>query len=335
VNRFAKIKNPRAHARSAAEAGTIALAALCLTSRRLGHAATRPLYHRPITTKWWLLAHTLLTRPELAHHVKTLQFFDSLDYPKEESAVSPLVLSYYNTQLTTYATAAIPEADENNYNRRAQFLRQHPVSAFLDGESADQVSLITNLCPAAERVEADTDYGWGVLHFCAPDSMLALHTVELVHPDPEGGLDLGSLVPLFRAAPNLRVVRCQGVANEDGHGLLEAGVRMEGVREVEFQYSAVGIEALRAVLTVCTQMETFRYSAGGATVGYEQFDPCLASDLFMGYNMRGLKKVVLDFAHAEEPEWYELWVEWEEEDKEQVVKAFRERGVEMELLNLD
>ena len=282
----------------------------------------------PITTKWWLLAHTVLTRPDLAHHVKTLQFFDSLDYPKDESAVSPLVLSYYNTQLTTYA-ATIPEADENNFNRRAQFLREHPVSAFLDGESADEVSLVASLCPAAERVEADTAYRWGVLHFCAPDSMLELHTVELVDPDPEGGLGLGSLVPLFRAAPNLRAVRCNGVG-DSGDRLLEAGVPMEGVREVEFQYSAIGIEALRAVLMVCSQLEIFRYSAGWPAPEYEQFDPSQASDLLMGYNMGGLKKVVRDFVHAE---WDDSWVEWEDEERGQVVKAFRERGVEMELLN--
>ncbi|KAL1844207.1 hypothetical protein VTJ49DRAFT_3863 [Mycothermus thermophilus] len=49
------------------------LAAICLTSRRLNAAATRHLYHHLYTPRWWLLMRTLVTRPDLARHARSLR----------------------------------------------------------------------------------------------------------------------------------------------------------------------------------------------------------------------------------------------------------------------
>ncbi|KAK0625468.1 hypothetical protein B0T17DRAFT_617557 [Bombardia bombarda] len=48
------------------------LASLSLTSRQLNAIATWRLYIRPRCAKWWLLARTLIRRPDLAQHVKQL-----------------------------------------------------------------------------------------------------------------------------------------------------------------------------------------------------------------------------------------------------------------------
>lgn len=306
-----------------------ALAALCLASRRLNDAATRTLYHRPRTPKWWLLGGTLLARPDLAQHVKELYFPMGLDSPEieaaiapeSEAAIAPEFLAYYNMKL---------EAHANNLSEpyRRGFLREH--ASLASNHSAPvRVSLVTSLCPRAETVKAVVNY-FEVFDFCAPASLPSLRTVELVHCDSELGMDLKMLVPLSRAAPNLRTIRCFSLSEmfED-----DLGVTLDQVREIELQNSAVGAGALGVLLRACPRLETFVYEAGGTSVGDEQFDPSQARDVLLQHG-RELKRVVIDLAYIAIVLDMVLG-EWDVNEKDAVLEAFEQRGIEFELIGVE
>ncbi|KAK4038653.1 hypothetical protein C8A01DRAFT_47787 [Parachaetomium inaequale] len=293
-----------------------ALGALCLTSRRLNSAAAHHLYHYPNTTRWWLLADTLIRRPGLAQHVKRLYFPDSLDKPEDESAVEPQVLSFHKAQHDTYMASVTEE------RRRWLFISSRPgdLGNLLSGPdgTSNQVSL------AVIRY----DY---LLHFSSPLSMLALHTVELAYDDIEGGFPLSSLVPLFRAAPNLSVIRCDSMSEdlEDGDDL---GVALEKAKRLELLRSAISAYALGVLLRVCPGLEMFKYEAGGAVTGAMQFNPSEARDLMMEHGGR-LKRVVMDLTHGHEC-WDFSENGWVQEEKGEVEEAFKEKGIEFELIGI-
>lgn len=317
-----------------------ALGALCLTSRHLRDAAVPHLYHCPYAQRWPFLVRTLLRRPDLARHVKTLHLPDR---PGKTHALPPQVAHYFRTQVATYLATLPDEAS------RSDFLYGLADDArnILDGDSGrngddidgglgdrdglegvDEFSLVASLCPRVELVKAVDACGTGPLFIfgdgASPVSSVGglpyLHTVELAHWDDEGGVSLSQLVPLFKAAPNLRVLRCYSLSDEGNGG--ELGVTMEKMREVELLNSAMSAEALRLLLGACPRLEVFKYQAGGALVGDEQFHPGEARDLVLEHGRR-LKKVVLDSI--------DLWEEWWEEDTQEVVQLFRAKGVEFQI----
>lgn len=318
---------------------TLALHALCLTSRRLQDTATRHLYHHPDTTKWWLLARTLLDQPALAQHIKTLSFPENFDDPPSKASLPPQVLSHYQAKLDSYfatAPATVPEHEHEGSPRERHLQNQaHVWEAY---GSNDAIALVASLCPAAERFAAVVNHGSeaGLLGLCLPGSLPALRRVEVSHWDTENGICLEVLVPLCRAAPGLEVLGCHALSDESEAG--EAGmggVTMAGLRRVDFVNSAMGAGALGDLLRACPGLEMFGYEAGGACIGYKQFTPSQARDLMMEHGGR-LKRVVMDLSMAEHC-WDDVedeWLPWDEEETEEVVEAFKERGVDFAITGI-
>lgn len=323
--------------RCAIEDSSFVLAALCLTSRHLHNLTIRPLYHRPCTKNWWLLARTLLSRPDLASHVKHLCFPEFFEYPDSLSDVPDTVLSYYKTNVDAYAATLRPhDADE--------FWRLLAMDdPLVDGNTNYPMTILTSLCPAVEHVEGVMMYG-AAFEFCKPGSMPKLKTLEVVHYDTEGGIAMSNYQGLFKAAPGLEVVRGNALAfgEEDEEEEEEQGeeeerrpreqVRLEAVREVEFQYTAMGAGELRGLLKACPGMETFVYMGGGMLVGYEQFTPDEARDIILE-NPGKLKRVKMDMEMAD-LSFAENWNGWSDNDIKVAVEAFREKGIEFEIVGL-
>ncbi|KAL2127201.1 hypothetical protein VTI74DRAFT_11109 [Chaetomium olivicolor] len=296
-----------------------ALGALCLTSRRLKDAAMRHLYHSPKTKRRWLLARTLLRHPHLAQHVKTLYFPEFLD-ECEKSAIPSEVLSYYQIQLDSYSKSM---AEDERLERDNYIWEDYGIN--------DLITMVASLCPMVEAVEAVVSYDI-IFHLCPPASLQSLHTAELAYWDTENGMSLESLIPLFKAAPNLSVLRCRSVSDEGGEDLGLTLATVATVKQVEFFNSAMSADALRALLMAFPGLETFRYEAGGACVGYEQFNPSQARDLMMEHGWR-LKRVAIDLVQARGT-WDFMeneWNDWDEKETEEVVKAFQERGMSFEV----
>lgn len=297
------------------------LGALCLTSRRLRDAAIGPLYHYPSVARWWLLAGTALARPDLARHIKALYFYQAFAEPEsEEDVMPPAVASYFHAQVDKHR-ASLAE-DEQIY--LDYYLGSDPCNLSSDDSDKWATSILTSLCPGAEWIEAVVNSCLTPFDVCLLPPMLSLHTVELSHWDTENGINLGFMARLFRAAPNLRALRCRSVSDERGE---EPGVAMQRLAEVEFQNSAMNAAALKALLRACPRLETFKYEAGGGLVGYCQFDPAEAADLVSQYGTR-LKKVVMDLREGTNSDPLASW-DWDE--REGVEKAFAGMGIELEL----
>lgn len=295
------------------------LAALSLTSRRLHAAATRELYRRPATHKWWLLARTLLARPELARLVDELCFPGGFQSWADvvEADVSAEVLAYYRAKREAHIATLSDHA--------RQFYNCDLSSGVLndDNEFEQAISVVVSLCPALKILEAEIGY-FDMFHFCTPLSMLALHTVEVVHYDDRYGMNMEQMVPLFKAAPNLKVVRCRTISDEKYNDL---GLTLPKVTKLDLQNAALHADALRAWLVVCPNLETFTYEGGPPAVGLEQFSPSEALQLMMEHG-RKLQKVVLDETEA----FVDVWTGWDERERQRVIDGFAAWGVKFELL---
>ncbi|KXX82804.1 hypothetical protein MMYC01_200773 [Madurella mycetomatis] len=306
---------------SYAQESSRTLGALCLTSRRLRDAAIRPLYHRPNVRKWWLLAGTVLARPDLARHIKALYFHEGFAYTESEPVIPPAVVFYFNARFDKYrASLTTDEQIDLDY-----CLGDDPGSLTSANGGAWAISILTSLCPGAESIEAVVSGYPNLFDVCTPPLLLSLHTIELSHWDTENGINLSSMAVLLRAAPNLRALRCRSVSDEEGK---ELGVVLEKLTEVEFQNSAMTAEALKALLKACPGLETFKYEAGGVVVGYYQFNPAEVRDLVSQYGTR-MKKVVMDLREGEYSDGLQDW-DWDE--CEEVEEAFTEMGIELELI---
>lgn len=217
--------NPKATLAGERKVRSQTLAALCLTSRRLNAAATRALYSRPATEKWWLLFRTLLARPDLAQLVDKLCFPDSTVLPASEALVSVEVLSYYRTKR----------------DARQRYLAKFGGGVLnADNEFEQTISVVASLCPAVKTLEARIGY-FDMFYFCAPLSMLALHTVEVAHYDDRYSMNMGQMVPLFKAALNLKTVRCRTMSN-DSCG--DPGFTLPNVTTLDLQDASIHADAL-------------------------------------------------------------------------------------------
>ncbi|KAK5662260.1 hypothetical protein OQA88_8165 [Cercophora sp. LCS_1] len=297
------------------KASSAALSALRLVSRRFREIATRILYHRPSTSKRWLLARTLINRPDLALHVKSLVFPEAFTDPADVASIPDEVKEYYRAKISEYANSLDgPDGFINELARR--WGGSDSFNVLVEGNDFYHVTLLASLCANVEVVEAVAGSVEG-FHFSAPGSLMKPHTLGMCHHDTEGGMYLGDFKSVFEAAPNLRALRCLMVAG-DGE------VETTKLEEVDLQLSALGAEALVRLLKVCPALEIFSCVAGGARVGYTQFNPGHAKDALLRHAPR-LKKVYLGYV-----DWEGVmgWNDWDLADNEGVVAEFEERGIE-------
>ncbi|KAF6829228.1 hypothetical protein CMUS01_08231 [Colletotrichum musicola] len=226
--------------RQAAIASRAALASLCRTSKTLKSMATPLLYHQPTcfdqNKEAIPLAQSLLSRPDLAQHVRVLKHTDAwaLYEPEPQEAVD------------FFKELAAEEADDV------------PEEWLDKGRLLD---LVASVCPNLEELSVQTYYDsaeYGL--FSAPGSLPCLRKLSQAHGDTELTCDMGLLEPLFDAAPKLASLK--GV-NVGGFG---DGLRLKRLTKLELERSEVTERNLSAFLERLPRLEEFSYSAGGATV---------------------------------------------------------------------
>ncbi|KAL2172745.1 hypothetical protein VTG60DRAFT_2564 [Thermothelomyces hinnuleus] len=345
-----------------------ALDSLCRTSRRLWVVATPHLYHRPDADKWWLLARTLLHRSDLAQHVKRINY-TGLEIKDEPDDIAPEVWSYYEARRKEAHEAAMlrvkskygslrPDTELedfdywNMYERREGHYENFGRSDSLpplefDLASCDRHSLLATLCPEIEVLEAAMSLP-SACYLSAPLTLPRLVSVELAWEDASVWLferfGLRQLAKLFRAAPNLRVLRCSAVCDKANDGDLSEAATASALTHVELTRCTIMPHALAYFLRACSRLETLRYHADGGfdpMVGVDQFHPLQARDAILQYG-GSLKKVAMDFSAClrwrdptslvEPPQdgWYPSRGE-----SEDFFQSFTERGIELELTLYD
>lgn len=252
----------------------VTLAALCLTSKHINAFATPHLYHRPTCRQWPLLARTLLSRPDLAGHVRHLCLRDWISvYFALPDPTFPVEVAEYWDGKVDYHVEAGPGA----------------AAECLEADNIE-LSLVLPLCPNIEELDVPLGYG-DALCFSDAGPMRKLRTVVAAYDDPGSGMNLGSLAPLVPAAPNLStLVGWQVNACRDMPVL-------ENVTHLRLGRSSMELEGLRRALHACPRLETLEYGAGGSVVGYDQFTPLEAQGTLVELAPR-LKSLSLNFDDA-------------------------------------
>jgi hypothetical protein len=288
------------------------LASLCLTSRQLNSLATRHLYHYlGCEKKWYLLAATLLARPDLAQLVMELSVFSSS--PVSYSDCPPEVVAYFKDQFQIFS-AAMSKAGETANS-----------ALFEDGDKFSgsynvPLDILLPLCPNLERLNTALWY-FDAFRFLCPQSLPRLQRVSLSHGDTELGFRFGKITPLFRAAPNITDVYCWSV---NGCEHAEPGW-LAKITSLDCEYSALGGGDLINIFAACPNLETLKYEMGGFAVGDDQFTLREVRDSVLAHAPK-LKYLHLDAGEVCDVEEY-----WEEDEVEGLRHTLAERGIHLDL----
>ncbi|KAK4221135.1 hypothetical protein QBC38DRAFT_492676 [Podospora fimiseda] len=312
-------------------------ASLCLTSRLLNEFATKRLYRRPSTREWWLLARTLITRPDLAVMVNDLDLdYNEMSYP-EPGDIGEEVQAWYLERMIPKIHPPISKPDNqddddepgqyyDDYGRYGEMLDGH--ETLYDMSTNAAIDMIAGLCPNIVTLQSAVWY-MKAFTFCKPDSLLSLKHIKIFRGDvwSQGNMDIGELQDLFRAAPNLESVHFvhAGSCWDEFNRLYPetADIKLEKVTRVFFWECGMPPESFRGVLGFFPNAERIRYGYCG--YHHFQFKP---QDLWDMVTDANLMKNIKEFSF-----WYDgegLHNDWEEKDFEHLERAFERRGINFE-----
>ncbi|KAL2264721.1 hypothetical protein VTJ83DRAFT_7231 [Remersonia thermophila] len=199
------------------------LKSLCLASRRLHSVAIPHLYrHLVVPTKWLHLARTLVARPDLAAHGRSLHTRCLYGYYRErrikeedkDTIHDPRLRAAFLKRRRVYL-AGLPKSYQCYSDDDGDDPYAHPTRSnqwdlvtfgiLLDGDHNLPLDLITSLLPNLETIDAWID-GGAAFRFCTPGSLPRLRRVLLNYVGDScfhsEGMRLDILVNLFRAAGN-------------------------------------------------------------------------------------------------------------------------------------
>ena len=249
---------------------TQSLANLAVTCRAMHAVITPFLYHQPqgYSPKRPGLFRTLAKYPELARRVKVLR----LDYD-----------------------AGIVELPNDKDDREflLSLAAQYGWSTDVqDGVSPDDTrelltTLLIAMCPNLETLSTGRDY-FEQFRLLQPATLPRLKDVYVAHLDTDMGMDLGELMPLYLAAPNIETFSA-AMASGVGKGDSALG----NVTNLRLDSAGISTACLRTLLRSCPRLESFVYTAGGMTVNDRQFDGRSARRLLCRW-APGLKHLAMD-----------------------------------------
>ncbi|SPO06519.1 uncharacterized protein DNG_09209 [Cephalotrichum gorgonifer] len=265
------IECPRACLGLNAQMGrTYTLAALCKVSRQFNTIATRHLYHRPRCERWWLLARTLIERPDLARRVRHLSTREWSGCDITHPSFPHEVRNHWSAQLVRGYLPGVTEMQPN-----------------------DAALLVLSLCPDVEEIDAAVN-GEDMEEIREPRTTLAkLKRVSLAYIGGECGIVMQRIAPLMQAAPNVESLLAWQVEAADEHA-----ADLENLRHLRVEESTIGHGSLWDLLSSCPKLTSFRYSAAGCYVGHEQFDAGEAQEAFVQL-VPGLRSLWLDLSDAD------------------------------------
>jgi len=258
-----------------------ALAHLRQSSRLLHDLATWRLFHTltetTVRTRWWLVARTLLMRPDLAQLVKHL----SLSSASAAPSLPEEVKAYFHEQVA----AVVPgrwKCDSDLYGVPWDEDLITPADLY-DAEGTNvSFAILIRLCCNLETLDFVARSSVKPLSFCHPGSLLSLHSIY-VHWEVFGLMfDIFTLRRLLGAAPNLRLVHCRGAFRCFDIGEVAELVHLQQVTVVQMTKCALGYEDLVALFRLCPNLKTFRY-CGVTSMNSDHFTPAEAAQAICKY----------------------------------------------------
>jgi len=271
-------------------AATVALAHLSQTCTRINAIATPYLYHRPIFTSWWLLAQTLIARPDLALHVRYL--FDKiscctnarpLTLSSSANTFPPEVARHFkDAQMLSHATSA-PSATMTPTDKETESIATLGAAEVRKWEVSESVGMLVSLCPNLEELVAITDspttFKWNFA-----GSLARLKHVDLLRHTAKDALSLALLWQLATVAPSLASFSCQNVRQNARS--LPAIPTLPNLVKLRFNQTALCADTLRALLAACPSLQSLAFTASTPlrnVAPAEQFTPLQAYDAIVRF----------------------------------------------------
>ena len=315
------------------------LAILARTCRLLNTLATPRLYYFPgvvSSDQGFLLARTLITRPDLARLVKVLHLDElegiTTDVPEE---VTEAYMARFHV--------IDPDSNRPTDPKLAwDYMKR-------DWDYLTPIGLLTSLCPDIESFQSDDLFlPDDRLPFWTPGGLNCskLKTVSIRHWDTEMGFDLIDFEPLLSGARD-------SLCSIQGHmmsGCSETGAddnlanttertgRLVAVTRIALTYSGLSADSLSDLLQLCPNVQELEYETGGAIVNMEedQFGPADVAEIVIrildGHGnadgekckpLTSLKRVLIDFRDGDD-HWMDNWGT----EADAAVRALAERGIE-------
>jgi hypothetical protein len=284
----------------------VALAHLCRTSKKLSAIATPHLYHRPAEGKWWLLARTLIARPDLASHVRHL-FDDSLWRHVFVLFNPEMMLDFPEEVLWGHFSGSeVIRAIKDNFKTK-DFGREVGLSLHSWGKS-DVLDMMVSLCANVREVAAEINSP-EIFTRSIPGSLRDLRHVNFKHRESRERerMPLNLLGCIATVAPRVTTLTCETVKqNTENMMTMPTFARLV---ELRLEDAAIGLEPLRKFLVACPNLRSFSYRAGGQNSVFndyvlEQFTPLEAQQAVVCH-APNLTSFALDMpnTHVNGPYW--------------------------------
>ncbi|KAK4123133.1 hypothetical protein N657DRAFT_448546 [Parathielavia appendiculata] len=115
---------------------------------------------------------------------------------------------------------------------------------------------MTSLCPKISTLDLAAPQDATICAFCPQRSMLSPRDVEVVRRHEDGEYQLVQLFPLFRAAPNIALLRLFRLGC---CATLKDSLRLERLTDLELQACCITNDELARILRLCPNPQRLRY----------------------------------------------------------------------------
>lgn len=268
-----------------------ALAHLRQTCKQFCDMVTWRLFHtlNSSTTRkrWWLIARTLIARPDLARLVKHI----SLGNVSSPGSIPAEVTTYYTAQvadLVPYDNIRDFEDYDRDYLGLARVPEPEEVLTLGDLANAERdrymrdtdgietdgshppFAILISLCTSLKTVEFVAKHSTKPFSLCRPGSLASLRSIFASWEHFPNGFDIATLRRLLLAAPNISLLHLHGPWSCSRLADSAEPVVLETVTEVRMARAALDQTSLVALLRLCPNLQILRYDAV-TSVNPEQF----------------------------------------------------------------
>ncbi len=233
-----------------------ALLQLTRTCKLLSTVATPHLYHRPLTSRWWLLARTLVARPDLALHVRSL--LDNEKVRERPFAGREPPEAFPAEVLRRFPDSALARATDEERDAIVDTRVPWQVqTSWCD--SSETLDMLVSLCTAVREIDARTRTfnTPNMFIWSAPGSLPELKHLTLRHLSLGPSLSLNLLAQVATAGPNLTRVALYDLKQDAGGPQIMPD--MPNLVALSLWKAAVCPQSLENLLAACPNLRSFAY----------------------------------------------------------------------------
>jgi hypothetical protein len=233
-----------------------ALLALARTSRQLNVLATPHLYHEPVG-KTTLLMRTLVERPDLALHVRSIRVEEKFTSPDVFEAMpgGDVVLAAFE--------AMVRDRKDGVFGQDA-VLDEQWEGEWEEEDGGGLADFLISLCPAVTHLEISLGYDGPFFTMVGDRGLIDLRHVRVNFLDTENGWGMDRICRLPDVAPKLASLLCHALVSPP-----DISPRFKYLTRLALGHSSIEPGALEPIIRTMPRLETFELTAGDACVSFE------------------------------------------------------------------